>query len=246
MFDFSGQTAMVTGGTRGIGLAITEAFLAAGARVIATYHANDAAADALKAAHPEAQDRLTLARFDVSDYEQVAAFFNDLPDRFDSLEILVNNSGIRRDGVLASLKQADWDRVLAVNLDGTYHCCKFAVQAMMPQRYGRIINLTSPSGKFGFEGQANYAASKAGIVALTRSLAKETAKRRITVNCISPGFIDTDLIADLPEEQRKAYQKSVPMKRFGTTQEIAHATLFLATREAAYITGATLSVTGGL
>jgi 3-oxoacyl-[acyl-carrier protein] reductase len=245
-WDFTGQTALVTGGTRGIGRAVSEALLDAGASVIAAYGGDDAAADAFREANGARADRLRTVRLDVADYAAVEAFFRGLQDAGGTLEILVNNAGIRRDSVLAMMAPADWERVLAVNLTGAYHCAKFAVQAMMTERYGRIVNVTSPSGRFGFEGQANYAASKAGMVALTRSLSKEVARRGITVNCVSPGFIDTDLLADLPGAQAKAYRESVPLRRFGTAGEVAHATLFLAARESAYVTGSVLEVTGGL
>ena len=246
MFDFSGQTVIVTGGTRGIGRAISEAFLHAGAQVIANYLANDKAANALRQDNASASERLHTVRFDVSEYAAVEAFFREFPAKYGPLHVLVNNSGIRRDSVLAMMGREDWERVVAVNLSGTYNMCKFGVQAMMSERYGRIINITSPCGHFGFEGQSNYAASKAGIVGMTRSLSKEVAKRKITVNCVSPGFVETELIEDLPDELAAAYKKSVPLKRFARPAEIAHAVLFLATREAAYITGTVLEVTGGL
>ncbi len=246
MYDFSGQTVLVTGGTRSIGRAVSEAFLRAGARVIATYVGNDEAAAAFRRENEDAGERLLVQKFDVADYVEVEAFFKEVPERFGSLEVLINNSGIRRDAVLAMMPKTDWDRVLQVNLTGVYHMCKFAVQLMTTQRYGRIVNVTSPSGKFGFEGQANYAASKAGMVALTKSLAREVAKRKITVNCVSPGYIDTDLIADLSAEQHKRFRDSIPIRRFGSPDEVAHATLFLATREATYITGGVLEVTGGI
>ncbi len=243
MFDFSDQNAVVTGGTRGIGRAVSEAFLGAGATVVAVYAGNDDAANSFKG---EAGERLHLAKLDVADEGTVEGFFRDFQEKHGALHILVNNAGIRRDSVLAMMSREDWQRVLDVNLTGAYNMCKFAVQAMMGERYGRIISVTSPCGRFGFEGQANYAASKAGIVAMTRSLSKEVAKRNITANCVSPGFVATDLINDLSEELAEKYKKSVPMKRFGEPNEIAHAVLFLATRQAAYISGATLEVTGGL
>ena len=139
-----------------------------------------------------------------------------------------------------------WRRVLAVNLDGVFHTCKHGVRAMMRKRYGRIVNVTSPSGRFGFPGQANYAASKAGLEGLTRSLAREVATRGITVNCVSPGFVLTDLIRDLPEKLLKKMKDDVPMQRFGEPEEIAAAVLFLVSREASYVTGSVLDVTGGI
>jgi 3-oxoacyl-[acyl-carrier protein] reductase len=144
------------------------------------------------------------------------------------------------------MKESEWHDVLEVNLSGIFYMCKFAVMNMMQKRYGRIINITSPSGKYGFEGQANYAAAKAGIVALTKSLSKEVARRGITVNCVSPGFIATELIQDLPDETRNSYVAQVPLKRFGKPEEVAACVLFLASKEASYVTGSTLEVTGGL
>ncbi len=243
MFDFSGQSVIVTGGTRGIGRAVSEAFLASGAAVTALYAGNDEAANAFA---DEAGERLAVAKCDVSDIDVVEAFFKEFREKHDTLHVLVNSAGIRRDSVLAMMSGEDWQRVLDVNLTGAYNMCKFAVQMMMGERYGRIINITSPCGRFGFEGQANYAASKAGLVAMTRSLSKETAKRKITANCVSPGFVSTELIADLPEELAAEYRKMVPLKRFAEPSEIAHSVLFLATDAASYITGATLDVTGGL
>lgn len=242
-FDFSGQTAVVTGGTRGIGKAAALALLHAGAQVLCVYGGDDAAAQAFAA---QAGNGVRVCKLDVADHDACQAFWRELEEQGTTVDVLVNNAGIRRDNVLAMMPRADWDRVLDVNLGGVFNMSKYAVQAMSGKRYGRIINLTSPSGRVGFEGQANYAASKAGMVALTKSLARETARRGITVNCVSPGFIETELIADLPEEQRKAYKASVPAKRFGTPDDVANAILFLASKETAYITGAVLEVTGGL
>lgn len=243
--DFSDQTAVITGGTRGIGRAAAEAFLAAGAGVICLYGGDERAADDMRAAHAHSE-RVRVERVDVADAGACRAFWRDLEEKRIVPEILVNSAGIRKDAILAMLPEEDWERVIQVNLGGVFHMCKYAVQLMSGRRYGRIINLTSPSGDMGFEGQANYAASKAGIVALTRSLSKETARRGITANCVSPGFIDTDLIRDLPEEQAKRYRQMVPAGRFGRADEAAGAILFLAARESAYITGSVLEVTGGL
>lgn len=245
-FDFKDQTAIVTGGTRGIGRSISEAFLTAGAQVIATYHSNQSAADEFKKANTQYADRLHLKKFDVAQSAEVADFYRYVDEAFGKFEILVNNSGVRRDGVLGMMPEEDWAQVIGTNLSGTFQMSKLAVQNMMRQRYGRIISITSPVGKYGFAGQANYAASKAGQVALTRSLSKEVASRKITVNCVSPGFIDTDFIAGLPEDQRKDYLKQIPMKRFGTGQDVAHCVLFLASRESTYITGSVLETTGGI
>lgn len=244
-YDFSGRNVIVTGGTRGIGGAISAAFLAAGAHVTALYAGNDTCARAFSAEH-DTEGRLVVRRLDISVYADVEVFFREYAADRQKLDILVNNAGIRRDSVVGMMPETDWRRVLDVNLTGCYNMAKFAVQNMMSQRYGRIIGITSPSGELGFEGQANYAASKAGLVAFSKSLSKEVAKRRITVNCVSPGFIDTDFISGLPQDQLNAYKASVPMKRFGTADEVARAVLFLAGEEASYITGTVLDVTGGL
>jgi len=242
MFNFNTQTAVVTGGTRGIGRGITEAFLKNGATVIATYANNDDAANSFKEEMSTFGDRLILKKFDVSKTSECEEFFNSIEE----LDILVNNSGIRKDGLLASMSEDDWDMVMNINLKGTYNMSKFAVLKMMRKRYGRIINISSIGGALGLPGQSNYAASKAGQVAISKTLSKEVAKRNITVNNIAPGFIETELIKDLPEEQIKEYKKSVPMKRFGSTEEVAHTALFLASKEASYITGTTIEVSGGL
>jgi 3-oxoacyl-[acyl-carrier protein] reductase len=242
-FDLSGQVAVVTGGTRGIGAAITRALLASGARVLATYVANQQAAEELRdSLDPEQVERLGLHRFDVADPEAVRAFFAGL----DTLHIMVNNAAIRRDGPLGLMSLESWQRVLAVNLEGAFHTCKAAVRAMMAHRYGRIINIASPSGLWGLAGQANYAAAKAGLIALTRSLALEVASRGITANCVTPGYVETELLAGLPEKRLAEMRAEVPMARFGRPEEIAAAVLFLASAEASYITGANLMVSGGI
>jgi 3-oxoacyl-[acyl-carrier protein] reductase len=241
--SFSGQTAVVTGGTRGLGRAITRAFLDAGAFVHATYHSGEDAANAFRESLGEERERLALHRFDVASYDDVQRFWEGIES---SVEILVNNAGIRRDAIVGMMKPEDWERVLATNLSGSFHMSKFAVQHMMRARYGRILFVTSPAASFGFQGQANYSASKAGQIGLMRSLAREVAKKKITANCISPGFIDTELIADLDEDVKRAHLSSVPMGRFGDPKEVAYAVLALAAREASYINGATLEVTGGI
>jgi 3-oxoacyl-[acyl-carrier protein] reductase len=240
---FENQNVIVTGGTRGIGRAITEAFLKEGATVVATYANNDEAANAFKSEMEVYGDRLKTAKFDVSSYSECEDFFNQNETQY---HVLVNNSGIRKDNMLAMMPVEDFDRVIDINLKGTFNMSKLAVLNFMKNRYGRIINMSSMSGKMGIPGQANYAASKAAQVALTQSLSKEVAKRKITVNCIAPGFIETELISDLPAEQVNEYKKTVPMKRFGQASEVASATLFLASSEASYITGTTLEISGGL
>jgi len=239
-FDFTGRHVVVTGGSRGIGAGISSAFLRAGAEVTAIYAGNEARAQAFQA---EAGSGIRIARLDVADGPAVATWFEAVEP---APAILINNAGIRRDAVLGAMSDEDWRRVLAVNLDGSFHCSKHALRRMSRARWGRIINIISPSGRLGLAGQANYAASKAGQEAMARSLAKEAARRKVTVNCVSPGFIETELLDDLDEERKKALVSSVPLKRFGTVEEIANAVLFLASEEAGYVTGTTLEVSGGL
>lgn len=246
MQDFSGQYVVVTGGTRGIGAGIAEAFLKKNATVIATYSGNDEAAMKFKEKFSLYGDKLVLKKFNVAKTSEVEAFFNDYEKEFPSLDVLVNNAGIRKDQIVASMTEDDWDAVLNINLKGTYNMTRFAVLQMMKKRYGRIVNMSSVGGKLGLPGQANYAASKAGQIALSLSVSKEVAKRNITINNVCPGFIETELLADLPEEQVKEYKAQVPMKRFGKVEEVAHAVLFFASKESSYITGTTLDIAGGL
>lgn len=245
-FNFQDRLAIVTGGTRGIGAAITSALLQAGARVIAIYAGNNERAEKFKQECGDNASRLQLAKVNVADYEEVESFYRGLDQYEPKLDLLVNSAGIRRDAIVAMMPEQDWRQVLDVNLSGTFFMSKMAVMRMSSQRYGRIINITSPAGRIGFAGQANYSASKAGQVAMTKSLAKEVARRNITVNCISPGFIDTDFISELPQQQLAEYKEMIPKKRFGKTEEIANAVLFLATDAAEYITGTVLEVSGGL
>lgn len=246
MQKFSEQTALVTGATRGIGKAIVLGLLQQGATVIGVYGSNRSTAQDFQNECSSHQDHLHLRQCNVADKAQVQTLYNEIEEQFTTLDILVNNAGIRRDAMLAMMAEDDWRQVIDVNLTGTFLMSKPAVLLMMKKKYGRIINITSPVSHLGFSGQSNYAASKAGQIGLTRSLAKETAKKNITVNCVSPGFIATDFIKDLNEDQLSAYKKMVPMRRFGTPQEIADAVLFLASRQASYITGAVLEITGGL
>ncbi len=244
--NFKDQIVIVTGGTRGIGGGISQAFLQQGATVIATYRSNDEKALSFKNNLGEQGAQLDLRKFDISNGEEVTTFFQYIEETYSKVDVLVNNGGIRRDNILASLSEDDWDQVLDTNLKGTYLMAQKAVLLMMKKRYGRIVNMSSIGGELGLAGQANYSASKAGQVALSKSLAKEVAKRGITVNNVLPGFIETELIGDLSDEQVKEYKKQVPMKRFGTITEVAQAVLFLASKEASYITGASLEITGGL
>lgn len=244
--NFENQVAIVTGGTRGIGRGITEAFLKNGATVIATYASNDQKANEFKEQMQQYTDKLILKKFDVSSTQQCKDFFSEITKDFDKIQILVNNSGIRKDNLGASMSEEEWDSVLNINLKGTFNMTQQAILHMMRNRYGRIINMSSIGGTIGLAGQANYAASKAGQMAMSKSLSKEVAKRKITINNVCPGFIETELIADLDEALVKEYKSQVPMKRFGNVDEVAHAVMFFASENASYITGTSIEVAGGL
>lgn len=246
MYDFKGQTVIITGGTRGIGKAIVESFLKAGAKVIVTYSTNEAAAAQFKQGNSQFAENIDIQKLDVTKYEEVEKFFKYIDTNYESFEVLVNNAGIRKDSVLAMMKESDWHDVMNVNLTGIFYMCKFAVKILMRKRYGRIISISSVMERYAFEGQANYAAAKAGLSALTKSLSKEVATRGITVNCVSPGFIATELIQDLPDKLRETYLARIPLKRLGNAEEVAACVLFLASKEASYVTGSTLEVAGGL
>ncbi len=246
MHDFQQQKAIVTGATRGIGRAVTRALLDRGATVFGLYASDESAAAALAKQCRADGDRLQLVRCNVADHEAVAAFYAEFESVCDTLDILVNNAGIRRDQLTAMMDIETWQSVVDVNLTGTFIMSKYAVPLMLKQKYGRIISITSPASYLGFIGQGNYAAAKAGQIGLTRTLAKEVARKKITVNCVSPGFVETDFIGDLSDEQRAAYRKMVPMRRFGTAEEVADTVLFLASARASYITGAVIDITGGL
>lgn len=236
----SGQTAMVTGGTRGIGAAVSEALLAAGVRVRAIYARNDEAALAWSAAFPP--ERLSIHKVDIADHAAVEQLFASLGRE---LHILINCAAIRDDSLLGLMSETAWRSVIDVDLTGAFNVCKFAVRAMVGARYGRIVNITSPSARLPLPGQSNYGAAKAGVIAMTRTLAAEVARRGITANCVCPGLVKTDLIGDLTEAQMANLLSVVPMKRMGTPEEIAAAVMFLVSPAASYVTGAVLDVTGG-
>ena len=243
--ELHGQVALVTGATRGIGRAIALELAKAGATVIGTATTDDGAAtitECLAAAgHAGAGIRL-----DVADGAAVDAALADIEARFGAIAILVNNAGITRDNLLLRMKDDEWDAVMATNLKPAFRLAKGVLRGMMKARHGRIIQIGSVVGTSGNPGQANYAAAKAALVGFTKSLAQEVGSRNITINCIAPGFIDTDMTKALPEGQRAKLLERIPLGRLGSPEDIAHAVVFLASPRAGYITGATLHVNGGM
>ncbi|MBT4501533.1 MAG: 3-oxoacyl-[acyl-carrier-protein] reductase [Gemmatimonadetes bacterium] len=236
------KVALVTGGGRGIGREICQVFAGEGARL--------AVADVVLETAQETVDLLPTeglaVQMDVSDPESAQAGLGQVLDHFGKLDILINNAGITRDNLLMRMSEEEWDSVLDINLKGTFNCCKAAVRPMMKARQGRIISISSVVGVNGNPGQVNYSASKAGVIGLTKTLARELASRNITVNAVAPGFIETDMTAKLSEEARNSMLSQVPLARPGTPADVAGAVLFLASEQAAYITGQVIQVNGGM
>lgn len=243
---FSGKVAVVSGGSRGIGRAISVALAEAGAEVALLYAGNREAAEKVVAELQERGKEALAIQADVSQAEQVDAAVKQVMARFGRIDILVNNAGVTRDNLLLRMKEEDWDQVVDTNLKGVFLLTKAVVRPMMRQRFGRIINISSVVGVIGNPGQANYVAAKAGVIGLTKSVAKEVASRGITVNAIAPGFIETDMTAALGEDVRGQLMERIPLGRLGDPADIAGAVKFLASDEAAYITGHTIHVDGGM
>ena len=244
--NFSGKTAIVTGGSRGLGRAICLELAKGGANVVFCYAGNETAAQETLAACEALGAKAAAVCCDVTDAEADLTLIKTTVNLFGRVDILVNNAGITRDGLLLTMKEADFDAVIAANLKGAFLCMKAVARQMVRQRYGRIVNLSSVVGLRGNAGQVNYAASKAGVIGMTKSLAKELAGRNITVNAVAPGFIDTDMTAALTETAKNAALGSIPMGRMGTPENVAKAVAFLADEDAGYITGQVLAVDGGM
>ncbi len=240
------RTILVTGGSRGIGRGICLAFAHADNRIFFNYSSAGEAAAQTEKLVAEAGGTATGIQVNVASEKEVAAFVARALDDTGRIDVLVNNAGITRDGLLVRMKESDWEDVLNINLKGTFLCIKAVTKPMMKQRYGRIINVSSVVGVSGNPGQANYVASKAGIIGLTKGVAKELASRNITANVVAPGYIETDMTADLTDKAKDAMVSQIPLGRPGTAEDIAAAVVFLASDEASYITGQVIHISGGM
>jgi len=240
------RTILVTGGSRGIGRGICMAFAHVDNHIFFNYASDAEAAAQTEKLVSEAGGRATGTRVNVASEKEVSEFVRRALDETGRINVLVNNAGITRDGLIVRMKEADWDDVLDINLKGAFHCIKAVSKIMLKQRSGRIINVSSVVGASGNPGQANYVASKAGIIGLTKAVAKELASRNIAVNAVAPGFIETDMTASMPDKAREAMVAQIPLGRAGTAQDIASAVVFLASDQAAYITGQVIHVSGGM
>jgi 3-oxoacyl-[acyl-carrier protein] reductase len=247
MYDFKGKTALVTGASRGIGRAIAVTLAQGHANVALNYAGNDAAAkQALDLCEQAGSGRCKLYRFDVADPAACQKAVDEIMGEFGGLHVLVNNAGIAVDQLVMRLKDEDWRRQLEVNLTGAFNLTRAATRPMMKQKGGVMVNLTSVVGEMGNAGQAAYAASKAGLIGLTKSVARELASRNVRVNAVAPGFIDTDMTAALPEAARQKLMEMIPLARLGTAQDVADCVAWLASEKAAYVTGEVVRVNGGM
>ncbi len=244
MFDLTDKVALVTGGSRGIGRAISIALAQQGAAVALNYVSNKEAADSVVAEITAAGGTAIALQGDVA--EDGARLVTETKEQLEGIHILVNNAGLTQDNLMLRMSEEAWDRVMAVDLRGAFLCTKAALRPMIRQRWGRIINIASVAGIIGNAGQANYAAAKAGLIALTKSVAKEVASRNVTANAIAPGLVSTEMTADLTEDQEQTVLGLVPLGRAATPEEVAPAVVFLASEEAAYVTGSVITIDGGL
>ncbi|MCA9600333.1 MAG: 3-oxoacyl-ACP reductase FabG [Myxococcales bacterium] len=246
MFDLSNKVCVITGGSRGIGRASAEALAAAGAHVVIGYVNGEQAAASVAEGIAAAGGKAEIAQFDVGDSAAAEAAVAAIAKRLGRLDVLVASAGISVDGLLLRLKEEDFDRIFAVNVKGAVATARAAIKSMMRARTGRVVFLSSVVGEMGNVGQTAYAASKAALLGVTKSLAREYASRGITVNAIAPGYVETDMTSSLPEEAKKAMLDAVPLGRAGTSQDVAAAVVYLASDEASYVTGQTLRINGGM
>jgi len=244
--QLTGRTALVTGGSRGIGRAIALALAQEGADVAVNYVSSEAAAKQVVERIHKMGRTAILAQADVADFPDTYRMAQDVLKEFGHLDILINNAGINSDKTFVKMDHASWRKVLAINLDGVFNCTKVFIDQMIKQNYGWIVNITSVIGQIGNFGQANYAASKAGVAAMTKSLAKELASKGVTINAVAPGFTETEMIDAIPEKVRNKLLEQIPMRRFGKSEEVARACVYLCSSDGDYITGAELSINGGL
>lgn len=240
------KVAIVTGGTRGIGRAIALKLADKGANIVINYRNSDKEAEELKAILEEKGVKVLTVKCDISNFEDSKNLMDKCKEVFGKIDILVNNAGITKDTLIMRMKEEDFDSVIDINLKGTFNCAKHASAIMLKQRFGKIINMTSVVGIAGNAGQVNYAASKAGVIGLTKSLAKELGSRGITVNAVAPGFINTDMTASLSEKVKEEASKNIPLKRLGDPEDVANLVGFLASDAANYITGQVINVDGGM
>lgn len=244
--NLDGKVAIVTGGSRGIGRAITEALASRGADILIADIQEELAKTTAEEVAKSTRRKVLPFKVDVSELTNAQEMVNFALEQFGKVDILVNNAGVTRDNLIMRMSEDEWDTVISINLKGAFNCSKSIIRPMMRQRYGRIVNISSVSGLAGQVGQTNYSASKAGVIGLTKALAREVASRNITVNAIAPGFIPTALTTDLPEDLKTSILGITPLGRMGKPEEVAYAVAFFVSDEAAYITGQVLSVDGGM
>lgn len=244
MGDLTGKVAIVTGGTRGIGRAISERLAERGMRVAAVYASNEEAAKELLDANPEAS--MSIHQGDVSEPEDCERVCQEVLDEHGRLDVVVNNAGITIDKPAIKMEPDDWDSVIRINLNGAFYMCRAALEHLLESDSGRIINISSVVGEIGNMAQVNYSAAKAGLLGLTYTLAKELAEQGITVNAVTPGFIDTDMVAQIPDDMLEQIIENIPVGRLGKADEVAHVVEFLADPDASYVTGSVFSVNGGI